>query len=116
MRAILKVIWFYVIVFTRQYIYDYILQLKESSYIYKIQELPIVGKYLTGNVDDLLIGLNNTVLMTLLFLGLDLINGQFSGVLKGPIKIILNTIIYLLGFGVLFFVIQQFKDFQFLNL
>jgi hypothetical protein len=42
------------------------------------------------------------LIFTIMFLGLDIIGGDIKGVFKGPFKFILNAVLYLIGFTVIF--------------
>ncbi|NLG82789.1 MAG: hypothetical protein GX490_09805 [Bacilli bacterium] len=44
-----------------------------------------------------------------LFLGLDIISGDIKGIIMGPIKLVLNAILYTIGFIVIFFLIDGFR-------
>ena len=110
MKAIIKIIWLYGAVLLREYVMKFIVDVDETVLADKIYDtIPYLSRFnLETKLTDIFSNLNNIVFFTILFLGLDFINGQFSGVLKGPFKIISNTLIYLIGFSVLFFIINQF--------
>ncbi len=52
---------------------------------------------------------NQLLFFTVLFLGLDLISGDSKGVIKGPIKFAFNTVLYIVGFSILFFILKDFS-------
>lgn len=105
MLAILKVIWFFVVLKLDDELFSLMTEhLNEETVTKKLVDLlPFLNgfgdlnKYVTKFFEQL----QYTLFFTILLLGLDLINGQFKG-FKGPFKIILNAIIYAVGFGSIF--------------
>lgn len=107
MKAILKLLWFFGMTYFKDYLYQYIEIIKKEKVVSSINEyLPFLDSFM--DVQDVVYKiydkLNLVIFFTVLFLGLDLINGQFKG-LKGPFKIVLNAIIYAIGFGILFILV-----------
>lgn len=108
MWAILKLIWFF-------------LSMKLVSYIMETTNQTINPDHVTNNILTHLSFLNPfeeqirkgvaqfinqmefVLFFTILLLGVDLLNGQFKG-LTGPIKIVLNAVLYLLGFSLIIFI------------
>lgn len=52
---------------------------------------------------------NQLLFVTILFLGLDVISGDIKGLIKGPIKLAFNTVLYVIGFSILFFLLKDFS-------
>jgi hypothetical protein len=114
----IKVIWLYAAVLLRDYVLKLISGINEETLAAKINEaspIELTGLNLENKLSVIFTDLNNVVYLTILFLGLDLINGQFTGVIKGPFKILMNTIVYILGFSILFFIVQKQLNFSFLD-
>ena len=93
MKTILKILWFALLVVILQ----------------KVISPVITGQHLGTIADKLPFGLGDKgsikrifsstylyqmIFIVLLFLGLDLISGDLKGVVKGPVKLILNCVIY----------------------
>jgi hypothetical protein len=118
LKAMIKVIWLYAAVLLRDYVIKLIAGINAKTLAAKINEvspIDLAGLNLEDKLSVIFTDLNNVVYLTILFLGLDLINGQFTGVIKGPFKILMNTIVYILGFSILFFIVQKQLNFSFLD-
>lgn len=115
MKAIIKVIWLYVAVILRGSVMDYITVGKVNALVDKLDEfVPLdLAQYNIIEAMDFFTNLNNVIFMTILFLGLDIINGEMSGILKGPFKLVFNTIVYIIGFTILFYAVGSAIDIKF---
>jgi hypothetical protein len=108
MKTILKILWFALLVVILQ----------------KVISPVITGQHLGTIADKLPFGLGDKgsikrifsstylyqmIFIVLLFLGLDLISGDLKGVVKGPVKLILNCVIYIVGFFFIFLLFDEFN-------
>ncbi|QVK19240.1 hypothetical protein KHQ81_05935 [Mycoplasmatota bacterium] len=112
MKAILKIIWFALTVVILQ---------RFGSNIFTAENVGVISDKLTayfpaGLQDKFKLGdllkldaLKQLTFVILLFLGLDIISGDIKGIIKGPIKLAFNCVLYLVGFSVLFFILNGFS-------
>jgi len=112
MKAIIKIIWFALAVVIIQ---------KFGSTILTTGNVGVISDKVTGFLPDNIqekIKLQNLlkldfikqlIFVIVLFLGLDIISGDIKGIIKGPIKIAFNGVLYLVGFTLLFFILNGFS-------
>lgn len=112
MKTLVKIIWFSLTLALGNYVIKYFQPKDVTAYVNAtVDKLNAYSPINLSaiNFDKVLVpfynNLNSVVFFTLLFLGLDLINGELSGLIKGPIKLLLNSIMYILGFTIIFMII-----------
>lgn len=108
MKAILKIVWFALLIILFQ----------------KIIAPIFPGNNLSTIADKLPFGLgeksgiqrifskqyfHQLIFVLLLFLGLDIIGGEIKGFIKWPFKLALNAVFYLIGFFLVFLIIDEFS-------
>ncbi len=111
MKAILKIIWFALVVVLIQRFGANIIETNVgiladklvSNFPENIQNTLKLDQLLSVNT------IKQLVFVIGLFLGLDIISGDIKGLIKGPVKLAFNGVLYLIGFSVIFFLLNEFS-------
>ncbi len=112
MKAILKVIWFAVaVVLLQRYGSNIISENRVGSISDKLTAYFPSGIQNALNLRNIYnqTVINDLIFIIILFLGLDIISGDIKGIIKGPIKLAFNGVLYVIGFSVLFFLLKDFS-------
>lgn len=109
MFAILKLIWFFLSMKLVGYIMSFSNQSLNPETVTNqvLKQLPFLEPFETNiqnGVAQFIDQIEFVLFFTILLLGVDLINGQFKG-LKGPFKLVLNGILYIIGFSIIIFTV-----------
>ncbi|GEM_PF-988570 len=116
MKALFKILWFAAVIFllnrfganifNGDLIND--IQTKMLSFLPGfLANMNFVNKTITSMIT--LEKTKQLVFTLLLFLGLDVISGDVKGIIRGPIKLVLNAVLYTIGFIIIFVLIDGFK-------
>ncbi|HEY8364663.1 MAG TPA: hypothetical protein VIK84_03745 [Haloplasmataceae bacterium] len=108
MKALLKLIWFAVVIVLFQKVFSTFinattLNVFASNLPFGLSKVVDVTKYITVDY------INKYLFFIILFLGLDIISGDIKGLIKGPLKLILNLILYSIGFFIVFLIMKDFS-------
>ncbi len=111
MKALIRIIWFAVAIVLLQKVGGNMISTNVGSFSDKLNTF--VPNFLQDKIDfkdylDITF-ITQLIFSVVLFLGLDLISGDIKGLIKGPIKLLLNGILYFLGFSVIFIILDEFS-------
>jgi len=116
MKALFKILWFAAVIFLLNrfganiFNEDLINNISDQMLSFLpgfLANLDFVKNLITSIVS--LEKIKQIAFTLVLFLGLDIISGDIKGIIMGPIKLVLNAILYTIGFIVIFFLIDGFR-------
>lgn len=108
LKAALKIIWFALAIVLQDYVTRPIAPAMESLADNINAFVPFMDNLINFNDFGNSQFVHKIIFVIILFLGIDIISGDIKGLIKGPIKLVFNAILYLVGFSIVFFLLDSF--------